>query len=111
MADLPVEALNEAISEVREVMSQYTNCPDPTKSASRKERYRQAKESEPTLQSPNPMSPQAPALMRLGPVMEDEEETLILTSEPHVAITKHKPGRPPGRRNILSSPLSFLGVG
>ncbi|KAF3550980.1 hypothetical protein DY000_02005381 [Brassica cretica] len=100
MADLPVEALNEAISEVREVMSQYTNCPDPTKSASRKERYRQAKESG-----------EAPALMRLGPVMEDEEETLILTSEPHVAITKHKPGRPPGRRNILSSPLSFLGVG
>lgn len=41
---LPQEAIEEAIGEVREVMRQYTACADPTESAARKERLRQAEE-------------------------------------------------------------------
>lgn len=39
---LPKEALKEAIGEVRDYMTQYTCCADPTESAARKERLRQA---------------------------------------------------------------------
>lgn len=41
---LPVKAMNVAREEIRDVMTQYANCNDPTESAARKERMRQAEE-------------------------------------------------------------------
>lgn len=41
---VPLEALNEAIGEVRDVMLQYTKCADPTEREARIERVRQAEE-------------------------------------------------------------------
>lgn len=43
--EVPNEALTEAILEVREAMSRYTNCPDPNESAARKEWFRHTEES------------------------------------------------------------------
>ena len=123
------------MTEVREVMSRYTNYIDPTESADRKERFRQAEESgeveenaammirdlltsnlpdaehETILQSLTPTPPSVLSLMRLGPIMEAEEELTAPDLEPPVVVTKCGPGRPPGRRNITSFPLRFLGVG
>lgn len=42
ISTLPQEAVNAAIGEIREAMTQYTNCADPSESAARKERMRQA---------------------------------------------------------------------
>lgn len=133
--EVPNEALTEAILEVREAMSRYTNCPDPNESAARKEWFRHAEESgevEETAAnmikenqrpmvpkseyitinlSPAHTPPRVPAMLRLGPILEDEEEPMIPSPIPQAAATKRKPGRPPGRRNIVASPLSFLGVG
>ncbi|KAF3503497.1 hypothetical protein F2Q69_00039643 [Brassica cretica] len=85
--DLPLEAFNEALGEVREVMLQYTSTADPTENAARRERVRQAEkqgqleetaarivrsslanhaELQPTdanVESPG----RIPALLRLGP--------------------------------------------
>ncbi|KAJ4878014.1 Uncharacterized protein Rs2_43032 [Raphanus sativus] len=43
--DIPDEALNDAMTEVRDAMTRYTTCPDPTESAARKERFRLAEEA------------------------------------------------------------------
>lgn len=132
LQDLPVEALNEAIEEVRGVMQQYTNCADPSESAARKERLRQAEESgqvveaaanmvrstlsnipigedlEQTTLTPN--LARISALQRLGHIPEEGAMISHSVQEPERDVAKHKPGRPPGRRNIASSPLSFLGA-
>lgn len=42
--ELPREAVEEAIGEIRDVMIQYTSCADPTESTASKERFRQAEE-------------------------------------------------------------------
>ncbi|CAN6818538.1 unnamed protein product [Brassica oleracea] len=99
---LPQEAIEEAIGEVREVMRQYTACADPTESATRKERLRQAEEQveveeaaiqmvqanlenlSPTdgrrqRESPTPASRErVPATLRLGPQVSlvDEEDNI-----------------------------------
>ena len=39
---IPQEALDVALGEIRDVMKQYTSCADPTESAARKERLKQA---------------------------------------------------------------------
>ncbi|XP_033136840.1 uncharacterized protein LOC108870480 [Brassica rapa] len=44
--EVPAEALNVAREELRDVMVQYTSCVDPSESAARKERLRQAEENE-----------------------------------------------------------------
>ncbi|CAG7904575.1 unnamed protein product, partial [Brassica rapa] len=41
---IPTEALETAMEEIREVMTQYSNIADPSESAARKERFRQAEE-------------------------------------------------------------------
>ncbi|KAF3495217.1 hypothetical protein DY000_02054659 [Brassica cretica] len=41
---IPKEALETAMEEIREVMTQYSNIADPSESAARKERFRQAEE-------------------------------------------------------------------
>lgn len=41
---LPQAVVEEAMGELREVMIQYASCPDPTESAARRERVRQAEE-------------------------------------------------------------------
>lgn len=99
---LPQEAIEDAIGEVREVMRQHTACADPTESAAKKERLRQAEEQgeveeaaihmvqanlenlSPTdgrrqRESPTPASRErVPATLRLGPQVSqvDEEENV-----------------------------------
>lgn len=94
----PDTALNAAMTEVREVMNNYTNCADPVESAARKERFRLAEEAGEVVEaatlmlrvppsnnpqnanpsvlrenlSPNPS--RIPATMRLGPIRETEED-------------------------------------
>ncbi|KAJ4894854.1 Uncharacterized protein Rs2_21648 [Raphanus sativus] len=131
------EALNNALTEVREAMINYTNHPDPTESTARRERFRQAEEAgeveetaammlngqaiaqltdevqEETRVAISPSSPRIPALLRLGPIQENEtteEPSTPLRADTNVTV-RRKPGRPSGRRNITPSPLSFLGAG
>ena len=130
----PDTALNAAMTEVREVMKNYTNFADPVESAARKERFRLAEEAGEVVeaatlmlrvppsnnpQNANPsvlrenLSPNTsriPATMRLGPIRETEEDP-VTPPETLPVATKRRPGRPPGRRNVILSPLSFLGVG
>ncbi|KAF2536055.1 hypothetical protein F2Q68_00019555 [Brassica cretica] len=130
----PDTALNAAMTEVREVMNNYTNCADPVESAVRKERFRLAEEAGEVVeaatlmlrvppsnnpQNANPsvlrenMSPnpsRIPTTMRLGPIRKTEEEP-VTPPETLPVATKRRPGRPPGRRNVILYPLSFLGVG
>lgn len=125
------EAFHEAVSEVRQYMSNYANCSDPTESAARKERVRQAEEAgemeetaalmlseraplNPTLEnqtllnnSPVVTPTRISARLRLGPIREDEEET-----EPSPLLRNSgAPKRKPTRRAASASPLNFLGVG
>lgn len=110
----PSAAINTAMCELRDVMVQYVNCADPTESAARKERYRQAEESgqveEAALQmvraslstqgdsqrSPSPiLSPsqeRIPANLRLGPMVAPPP----LKPKPKKrTLPKKKLGRPP----------------
>ncbi|CAF1866997.1 unnamed protein product, partial [Brassica napus] len=125
--DLPQDAVNEAIEELREVMGQYSSCADPTESAARKERFRLSEESgelEETaiqmvqaalthqqrpaaegIETERPASPErVPALLRLGP-----SPTAQAKSPPTEA--RRKPGRPPGKRRVNNSPKTLTGAG
>ncbi|WZZ22402.1 hypothetical protein YC2023_123789 [Brassica napus] len=129
-SDLPLNtqaALEEALGEVREVMNQYTMCADPTESAVRKERLRQAEEQgqlEETahmmvaaLQAQGPLAPEEPspssnervsALQRLGPQsLTDITDLAEASTDP--ITTKRKPGRPPGKKTGNSSPQIIAG--
>uniref|UniRef100_A0A0D3A5T3 Uncharacterized protein n=1 Tax=Brassica oleracea var. oleracea TaxID=109376 RepID=A0A0D3A5T3_BRAOL len=115
-SDLPINiqaALEEALGEVRKVKNQYTMCADPTKSAARKERLRQAEEqgqieetahmmvkasmqaqAPPTREELSPTSTErVSSLQRLGPQIPTD----IVGSSTKVPITKRKPGRTPGK--------------
>ncbi|KAH0941604.1 hypothetical protein HID58_001241 [Brassica napus] len=122
LQQIPHEALEGAMEEVRDVMTKYTNCVDPTERAARQERFRLAEEEGEVevaatnmllaelanheltpLEEPITVSPRVPALQRLGPSIE--------TASPEMAepILKRKPGRPPGPRRIQSSPKMLQG--
>ncbi|CAN6983980.1 unnamed protein product, partial [Brassica oleracea var. botrytis] len=125
--DLPTEALNEAREELREVMIQYTSCADPSESAARKERLRQAEQNGQFEESvaqmaraslanlparnredDQPNSPErVPALLRLGqppsPPLQMENERIPNTG-------RRKPGRPPGSKRVSSSPKTLTGA-
>ncbi|CAE5959180.1 unnamed protein product [Arabidopsis arenosa] len=121
----PKEALDVAMGELREVMTQYANCPDPTESAARRERVRQAEELgefEETAEqmvraahSSLPLPPgellsegeslsleRIPASQRLGPTFADPE-----LPAPKRRMVKKKLGRPPGKK---STPSKLAGV-
>ncbi|KAG2305239.1 hypothetical protein Bca52824_033890 [Brassica carinata] len=86
--DVPAHALNVALGEVREYMHLYASCVDPTESAARKERTRQAEENgelveiaasmarttleaqriEPPMLRQEITPERLPALQRIGPV-------------------------------------------
>lgn len=102
-------------------MAQYTSCADPTESAARKERMRLAEaqgEIEETafrmvqasmgpttpVSPPVETPPRIPAVLRLGPA--NEESRMEKGTEPQ---TKHKPGRPSGRKKMQASPLKLTG--
>ncbi|KAF8089275.1 hypothetical protein N665_0511s0019 [Sinapis alba] len=158
---IPREVLEAAREELREVMIQYSNVADPTESAARKERYRQAEvlgqfeeaaaqmaRASMTAQSMEvpcrevPTQERLPASRRISypPSFEDSTErvpaTLRLSTVPSecpdiermpvglrlgpvneipipsttTCIAKRKPGRPPGKRKIQSSPKSVAGA-
>ncbi|CAA7048219.1 unnamed protein product [Microthlaspi erraticum] len=121
--EFPARALLEARGEVRDVMTQYTICADPTESAARKERLRQAEERgeiEQTavqmvrhsqrVQNQIPerveeqnleplMHERIPASQRLGPILTDipiEEESVRVPA-------KKRLGRPPNKKKTLPS--------
>ncbi|CAN7097475.1 unnamed protein product, partial [Brassica rapa subsp. narinosa] len=131
-AGLPQAAIENAMGELRDVMAQYTSCADPTESAARKERLRQAEEqgeieetaiqmvraSLATLPDESPLeevpepaerdsTERVPARQRLGP---PPSAKLRLGPAPSTAITKKKPGRPPGPKKIPASPLLLTGT-
>lgn len=118
-------ALQVALGEVRDAMLQYTACADPTESAARKERMRQAEEcGEPeetaiqmvraamiTAEQPREeviteVSPRVPALQRLGPAPIPDD----LDAGPSNRKEKRKPGRPPGAKTVRASPLALGGI-
>ncbi|CAF1786267.1 unnamed protein product, partial [Brassica napus] len=123
----PHVAMEEAIGEVRAAMNQYTMCADPSESAARKERLRQAEERgeieetaslmvqtslqtrpPPPCEEPSPTSGERlSALQRLGPLIPNSETTRTSNAESPV---KRKPGRPPGRRVVSASPKKILGT-
>ncbi|XP_024006598.1 uncharacterized protein LOC112083099 [Eutrema salsugineum] len=118
--DLPQQAMEEAIGELRDVMIRYANCEDPTESAARRERVRLAEEAgefEETAanmvrsvlatqnnQDQNPQSEQdqqerTPVSQRLGP-----------TNEMNVVPVPRKRGRPPGAKKAHFSPSILTGA-
>lgn len=131
VSELPTEAMDVALGELRDVMIQYTSCPDPTESAARKERMRQAEEQgdfEETAarmvrasldnQILVPQSPNNPqissherisALQRLGSSLNQEMQIESPPQEFTVPL-KRRPGRPPGKIPGASA-LSRLGTG
>lgn len=135
-AALPQEAVEEAIGELREVMTQYTICADPSESAARRERLKLAEEhgeieqtainmvraslatqqeNPPTEENVEPnervlvrqrLGPPPSVKQRLGPLPMEMASDL-----PNAApIVKRKPGRPPGPRRVAGSPKGIAGA-
>ncbi|KAH0933882.1 hypothetical protein HID58_010999 [Brassica napus] len=91
-ANIPVEILDLARKEIRDYMEQYSNCQDPTESAARKERLRQAEEQgeleeaatslvrnslesqriEEVIRVPEASPDRIPVSQRLGPISESQ---------------------------------------
>ncbi|CAN7115362.1 unnamed protein product, partial [Brassica rapa subsp. narinosa] len=118
-------AMEVALGEVRDTMLQYTKVADPTESAARQERVRQAEEKGHLERSAARIaiksldkqtvphnenqeiysSPPArtPVSLRLGapPANPTEED---------MPIMKKKPGRPPGKRKVANSPRTVAGT-
>lgn len=115
---IPQAALNVAMGELRDVMIKYVNCADPTESAARRERYRQAEDlgqfeetaeqmvraslqipSERPHESPTSLSgshERIPATLRLGPPALPQR----LAKSKKRVTGKKKLGRPPGKKNV-----------
>ncbi|CAN7058953.1 unnamed protein product [Brassica oleracea var. botrytis] len=135
-AALPQEAVEEAIGELREVMTQYTICADPSESAARRERLKLTEEhgeieqtainmvraslatqqeNPPTEENVEPnervlvrqrLGPPPSVKQRLGPLPMEMASDL-----PNAApIVKRKPGRPPGPRRVAGSPKGIAGA-
>lgn len=114
------EAMATAMDQIRDAMFQYSNVPDPTESAARKERFRRAEEQGQLERSalkiarkslevvtvdedipppvPEKTQERLPASLRLGPLMHELEPTEV----PQVGErSKRKPGRPPGKKKTV----------
>lgn len=126
---LPPEALAEALGEVRDVMIQYTNCADPSESAARKERMRQAEEAgqmeetaermvrasldlqcqqavpPPEIISPPVPQGRIPVALRLVP--SPDGASVPKPKAGRKTAAKRKPGRPPVKKKIQISPKGF----
>lgn len=105
-------------------MKQYTSCADPTESAARKERLKQAEEQGQLQESAAQLAlatiatqaidaptvreslsaERIPATLRLGPPQPVPDQ------ERSPSTTKRKPGRPPGRKQTAGSPLMGIGA-
>lgn len=126
----PQVIFNEALEEVRDVMVQYTQCADPTESAARRERFRKAEEGgqleeaaarmiqaavgEETenIQEEEvaPSAERIPVNLRLGPMAPPTAPPKIPIEHTTMeANAKRKPGRPPGKRKVQSSPKLITG--
>lgn len=122
---VPQAALEVAMGEVRGAMLQYISCGDPTESAARKERMRQAeedgeveetaiqmaksamaREQQPPLEPTRGDSPRIPVLQRLGPSPHQPDRD----EGPSTQQIKRKPGRPAGKKSQKASPLALAGA-
>ncbi|KAJ4886081.1 hypothetical protein Rs2_25829 [Raphanus sativus] len=109
------EALSAAREVVRETMIQYTQVADPTESAARRERLRQAKDRgtleenalklvktslkrKQTAIQASTTSTRTPATLRLGPAVQEQTEQPAKDTQTEEIAPKRKPGRPPGKR-------------
>lgn len=115
--------MDKATTELRDAMLQYTTCADPTESAARKERLRQAEEQGEFEETARNMAKEAcrqqvkdtprleespkrvPALLRLGPSPTQDEYP---ETQP---VLRRKPGRPPGKNKVANSPLKLITSG
>lgn len=141
--NIPPDAVKAAMGEIREVMTQYASCADPTESAARKERIRQAEVQgqietsavqmvkasmardttgpapPPTLETSaqerlpivDRLGPinlasneRVPAVDRLGPLVLRDEDEEPRREDITTMVQARKPGRPPGKRKVASSP-------
>ncbi|KAG7543566.1 Endonuclease/exonuclease/phosphatase [Arabidopsis thaliana x Arabidopsis arenosa] len=123
---LPQAEVEVAMEELREVMIQYANCPDPTESAARRERVRLAEEQGEFIQTAEqmvraslpdqgvttglltpsseiPSQERIPVAQRLGPL----NPAGGVGRGKKRATGKKKLGRPPGKK---PSPKASLGV-
>lgn len=128
---LPQQAMLEAMGELRDVMVQYATCADPTESAARRERLRQAEEvgdfeqtaaqmvrSSLELQNQNQdraleveqtqtSQERVPVAFRLGPSTVLNKTA---RSDHEQAPSKKKQGRPPGKKSSKVSPKVLMGA-
>ena len=141
--NIPPDAVKAAMGEIREVMTQYASCADPTESAARKERIRQAEVQgqietsavqmvkasmarDTTGPAPPPTlatsaqqrlpivdrlgpinlasNERVPAVDRLGPLVLRDEDEEPRREDITTMVQARKPGRPPGKRKVASSP-------
>ncbi|CAN7066880.1 unnamed protein product, partial [Brassica oleracea var. botrytis] len=120
-------AMEVALGEVRDTMLQYTKVADPTESAARQERVRQAEEKGQLERSAARIarksldkqtvphnenqdiysSPPARthASLRLGAPIDEPADM-----QEDMPIMKKKPGRPPGKRKVANSPRTVAGT-
>lgn len=126
---IPQEAMDVARGELREVMVQYTACGDPSESATRRERVRQAEVEGQFEEAAENMVRASMVSAPLAP--HDEDETEIDLSQERIPValrlgplnapaaprkvkkrsTARKPsgrppGRPPGKKKQNPSPLA-----
>ncbi|CAH8309005.1 unnamed protein product [Eruca vesicaria subsp. sativa] len=116
---IPEQVMVEAREELRGAMKQYTSCPDPTESAARMERLRQAEEegdveksteqiarqlmrdqrviTDPVL--PEPTKSRVPISQRLGGIPHAEEQDEG-TREKERVPAKKRLGRPPANKHL-----------
>ncbi|CAN7030483.1 unnamed protein product, partial [Brassica rapa subsp. trilocularis] len=128
-------AVEAAAEDIRDVMITYTSCTDPSESAARKERLRQAaalghleksairaegvraarKETEehPTDTEERASQERVPIstrlASRLGPIANLESTLEAATVQSPEVVKKRKPARLPGRRTMASSPSQVPG--
>ncbi|CAN7131789.1 unnamed protein product, partial [Brassica rapa subsp. narinosa] len=120
-------AVEAAAEDIRDVMITYTSCTDPSESAARKERLRQAaalghleksairaegvraarKETEEHPTDTEERASQEPS--RLGPIANLESTLEAATVQSPEVVKKRKPGRLPERRTMASSPSQVPG--
>ncbi|KAF8106864.1 hypothetical protein N665_0130s0036 [Sinapis alba] len=126
---IPQQDFNKALEDVRDVMAQYTQCADPSESAARRERLRRA-ESEGQVEETaariiasriesqvvnlevedTPSAERVPAILRLGPMAPlPPPPTRFNDQTKEAPVPKKRPGRPPGKRVVPTSPNLIRG--
>ncbi|XP_024004962.1 uncharacterized protein LOC112082099 [Eutrema salsugineum] len=118
--NLPQQAMEEAIGELRDVMIRYANCEDPTENAARRERVRLAEEAGEFEETAANMVRSALATQNQqdqSPQSEQDQQERISvsqrlgpTNEMAAVPAPRKRGRPPGAKKAHFSPSILNGA-